>query len=206
MGVVLTGGRSSRFGRDKASEPLLGRPLLQHVLLGLRAVLDDCLVVKAPGQVLPPLETPLPAVVEDAFPGAGPLGGIYTGLLASGADLALVVACDMPLLQPELLAELLRLAPGQDAVVPLNQGGPEPLCAVYASACLQPFRRRLEAGEYKLVEALAHVRTLYLEPERWRASDPEGLSFINVNRQPDLARAERLMAQRPGRAAPGAAI
>jgi molybdopterin-guanine dinucleotide biosynthesis protein A len=191
--IVLAGGKSTRLGRDKASEPLLGVPLLQRVLDRLEGLVDEYVVVVRAGQVLPPLSAHDVKVVEDLYPETGPLGGIYTGLSAVRALHAVVVACDMPLLQRPLIAELLRLAPGHDAVVPLSDGLPQPLCATYARACLEPARRQLEAGNLKVAGLFDHVRTLYLQPEAWRRFDAGGRSFLNLNREEDLEHAAALL-------------
>ncbi len=192
--VILAGGLSTRLGRDKASELLLGRSLLQRVIDRLAGLVDEYVLVTTSGQTLPPVEASAPLrAVEDAYARIGPLGGIYTGLSAMQAPRAITVACDMPLLQPPLLAELLRLAPGHDAVVPLNSL-PEPLCAVYATTCLPAIQDRIQASQYKVTGFFEGVDVLYVEPDAWRRFDPDGLSFLNVNREEDLRRVEALLA------------
>jgi len=191
--IVLAGGKSKRLGRDKASEPLLGRPLLQHVLDRLAGLVEEYVVVSAVGQTLPHVEAPALRVAEDLYPETGPLGGIYTGLCATAAPYAVAVACDMPLLQPSLVAELLRRAPGHDLVVPVSEEFPQPLCAVYSQACREAFRRQLETGNYKITAAFGRLKPLYLKPEDWRPFDPEGLSFLNLNREEDLQRVAALL-------------
>jgi molybdopterin-guanine dinucleotide biosynthesis protein A len=195
-GVILAGGLSTRLGRDKASEVLLGRSLLQRVIDRLDGLIDEYVIVAAAGQGLPAMDTKVPVrSVEDAYEQVGPLGGIYSGLSAMQGVWAVTVACDMPLLQPALLAELLRLASGHEAVVPLNDGGlPEPLCAVYARTCLPAIKQRIDAGAYKVMGFFESVDVLYVEPEVWRRFDGDGLSFLNVNREEDLRRAEALIA------------
>ncbi len=199
--IVLAGGKSTRLGRDKASERLLGRPLLQHVLDRLAGVVDECVIVKARGQLLPETRSATRiVVVEDEYPEVGPLGGIFTGLKAMEASFAVTVACDMPLLQPALVRELLHLAPGNDVVVPQDEDYPQTLCAVYAKTCIEPIRRQIEAGRYKITGFFPDVRVRYLPPEEWRQSDPEGVSFQNLNREEDLDRARELLLaeERPG--------
>jgi molybdopterin-guanine dinucleotide biosynthesis protein A len=204
--IVLAGGKSTRLGRDKASEPLLGVPLLQRVLDRLMGVVSEFVVVTAPGQVLPELTSPARlTVVEDVYPGAGPLGGLFTGLRAVSEDVALAVACDMPLVAPELARLLLSLIPGHDAVVPVADGAPQPLCAAYSRSCLGPMQRRIEARKLKLTDLLDDLDVVHVAPEAWRALDAEGLSFLNVNREEDLARAEALLSEtrlRPSTAGP----
>ena len=195
-GVILAGGLSTRLGRDKASELLAGRSLLQRVVDRLAGLVDEYVVVTAAGQVLPAVEASAPVrAVEDAYARVGPLGGIYSALSAMQGAWALTVACDMPLLQPALLSELLRVAPGHDAVVPLNDGGlPEPLCAVYAKTCLPAIKQRVDAGSYKVTGFFESVDVLFVEPQAWQGFDSDGLSFLNVNREEDLRRAEALIA------------
>jgi molybdopterin-guanine dinucleotide biosynthesis protein A len=192
--IILAGGKSTRLGRDKASEPLLGVPLLQRVIDRLEGLVDEYVIVKARGQELPAVIAQAALTyVEDLFPETGPLGGIYTGLLAAKAPAALAVACDMPLLQRPLVAELLRLAPAHDLVVPVSEEFPQPLCAVYAKVCLGPMRRQLDTGKYKITGFFGFVSPLYLQPDEWRRFDPEGLSFQNLNREEDLERAVALL-------------
>jgi molybdopterin-guanine dinucleotide biosynthesis protein A len=194
-GIVLAGGKSTRLGRDKASELLLGVSLLQRAVSALQTVVSKIVVVKAVGQQLPAVESKIPLlVVEDAYPGTGPLGGIYTGLTAMTAEAGLVVACDMPLLQPDLLHGLRGFSPGSDAVVPVSDDAqPEPLCAVYARACVEPIRLRLEAGVFKVASFFDAVRVIYVESSTWRQWDAIGLSFLNVNREGDLDKARSLL-------------
>jgi molybdopterin-guanine dinucleotide biosynthesis protein A len=192
--IVLAGGKSSRLGRDKASEPLLGRPLLQHVIDRLSGLVEEYVVVRARGQQLPEIDVAGSIqVVEDIYPEIGPLGGIYTGLAAIEAPRALAVGCDMPLLQPALLRELIRLGAETNLVVPVRNGLPEPLCAAYAKTCLPAIRAQIEAGEYKIAKFYDRLAPRYVLPEAWRRFDPEGLSFQNVNREADLARVESLL-------------
>jgi molybdopterin-guanine dinucleotide biosynthesis protein A len=191
--IILAGGKSTRFGRDKASEVLLARSLLQRVLDRLDGLVQEHVIVAAKDQQLPDLKADARLnPVRDLYPGIGPLGGIYSGLSAMRERCAIAVACDMPLLQPALLEEMLDLLNSHDAVVPLN-GLPEPLCAVYSSACLPAIRERIDSGDLKMTGFYDTIDILYLTPEEWRRFDPEGLSFLNINTEADMRRAEALL-------------
>ncbi|HLB23621.1 MAG TPA: molybdenum cofactor guanylyltransferase [Dehalococcoidia bacterium] len=193
--IVLAGGRSTRLGRDKASEMLLDRPLLQHVLDRLDGIVGEIVVVRAPGQSLPEVRAAVPVRdAEDDYPGCGPLGGIATGLARIEAGRALAVACDMPLLSVPLLAELLRRSAGCDVVMPVLQY-PEPLHAVYGPACLGPMRARLEAGQYKITSFLGAVHVCYMHEDECRALDRGLHSFLNTNTEADLDLARELLRQ-----------
>jgi molybdopterin-guanine dinucleotide biosynthesis protein A len=124
---VLAGGKSTRFGRDKALELLAGEPLITRVLSRLSGVTDESVVVvndERRWDELPPPEGTIVAV--DAYPGGGSLGGIFSGLRAASAEWSLVVACDMPFLNPRLLSRMLELRAGHDVVAPVIDGRPEP--------------------------------------------------------------------------------
>lgn len=196
--IVLAGGRSTRLGRDKASEPLLGRSMLQHVVDRVSPLVGEVVIVGAPGQTLPPIHTALPLrTAVDAYPGTGPLGGIYTGLVAARAERCLAVACDMPLLSPALLRELLARSAACDVVMPVLEY-PEPLHAVYARVCVGPIRERLESGQLKITNFLGAVNVCYMREAEVRAFDPDLRSFINTNTEEDLARARELLEAEAG--------
>ena len=194
-GVILAGGMSTRLGRDKAVEPLAGQPLIGRVLSMLSDVTDTSVVVvndEARGA-----ELPLPedvAVAVDAYPDSGSLGGIFTGLQAASADWALVVACDMPFLNPTLLTRMLELRTDHDVIVPVLDGRPEPTHALYSKACLPHMEERLQHGKLKITGFYEDVRVRYITEDEVNLLDPDHLSFFNVNTQDDLDRAKALVA------------
>jgi len=192
--IIVAGGRSTRLGRDKASEPLFGRPLLQHVIDRVAPVASEIIIVHAEGQELPAVDAAVAMrAVADAYPNAGPLGGIYSGLVAMSAPQALAVACDMPLLCAPLLRHLIDVAPAADVVMPVL-AYPEPLHAIYGAACIAPIRERLEAGHLKITNFLGAVRVRYVREDECRAFDPGLRSFMNANTDEALARIRELMA------------
>jgi molybdopterin-guanine dinucleotide biosynthesis protein A len=195
--IILAGGRSTRLGRDKASAPLLGRPLIQHVMDRVTAIAHEVVVVRATGQQLPSMECPEPLrIVDDAYEAAGPLAGLYTGLNDSNCDRAIAVACDMPLLSEALLLELAqRSAGGCDVVMPMLDR-PQPLHAVYARSCAVSIRARLEVGERRLTSFLGDVSVCYVDEQACRRIDPELRSFLNTNTEEDLREAAMILALR----------
>lgn len=198
--VILAGGRSTRLGRDKASELLLGRTLLQRAVERVAPLVSGTVVVRAEGQALPSLDRDV-TVAGDVYPGTGPLGGIYSGLIATDAGRCLVVACDMPLLSAPLIAHLLSLAAAHDVVMPVLSY-PEPLHAVYVRACVEPVRRAIEAGRLKITNFLGEVDVRYVKEDECRAFDPELRSFMNANTEEALAAVRAILGAEEG---PGAA-
>ena len=191
-GIVLTGGRSRRMGRDKCAIVLDGRTLLQRVVDALDGAVDELLVVGSPGR--PPLEVrstrPLRALA-DPEPHGGPLVGIATGLAATTAPVTLIVACDLPYLAPPLLRLLAaRAGAGAQLVVPLRGGEPQLLCAAWRREALDTVRDHLEAGDRAVAAVLDDLQAELLPPEAYAAADPDGRSFVNLNTPEQLA-AER---------------
>ena len=192
-GVVLAGGRSTRLGRDKALLELEGRPLITRTLDVLAQLTGDLIIVTNRASHLFPQSA---RVVADRYVDAGVLAGVHAGLLAARGELALVVACDMPFLNLDLLRYIISLARDADVVVP-RWTDVEPLHAVYRPAtCLGPIERALARGERRIVsfyrDEVREVRVRYVERAEITRFDPQGLSFFNVNGPEDWERARVL--------------
>lgn len=188
--IVLAGGLSRRLGRDKAIEPFDGEPLISRVIGCLTELTAETVVVvnsKARGEELPlPDDAKVPV---DIYPDSGSLGGIFTGLSAASNDWGFVVACDMPFLNSVLISHMLTLREDCDAVVPVLDGYPEPTHAAYSKVCLPHIERRLEARQLKIAGFFEDVRVRYVSEDKIAGFDPQHLSFFNINRPEDLARA-----------------
>ena len=195
-GIVLAGGMSRRLGRDKAVEQLEGEPLITRVIGRLSQVSEEMVVVVNEMERASALPLPESAkVAVDIYPGKGPLGGIFTGLSAADGDWGIVVACDMPFLNVELLKHMLSLRDGFDAVVPILAGRPEPTHALYSRVCLPHIERKLKADDLKISSFFGDVHVKFVQEDDINRLDPERLSFFNVNTQQDLERAQALAAR-----------
>ncbi len=202
-GVVLAGGRSARLGRDKALLELEGRTLVARTLDALAQLTDDLVVVTS---LAPRLFPPPARVITDRYVGAGVLAGVHAGLLAARGELAIVVACDMPFLNLDLLRHMVTLAHETDAVVP-RWTDVEPLHAIYRpAACLGPIERALARGERRIISFYHEVRVRYVERAEIARFDPQGLSFFNVNTAEDWERARALAHSHGGASASAAAL
>ncbi len=188
--IVLTGGKSSRLGKDKALEGIGGKSLIQLVVQRLTLISNQILIVGSSYQFDFPVNCSL-EYREDLHPGKGPLGGIYTGLVVSKSFYNLVVACDMPFLNVELLRYIIKLSPGFDAVIP-RVGRIQPLHAVYCKSCLDDMRKCLENNQLKIAYFLNTINVKYLEQSECQRFDPALLSFFNINFPADLDYASML--------------
>jgi len=188
--IVLAGGRSVRMGQDKALLRTHGLTLLETVVSVLILLADEIVIVADRADKY---ELPDCRVVGDLYPEIGPLGGILTGLHTLGPGHHLVVACDMPALQPALLRLLLASAGSEwDVIVPEVEGRLEPLCAVYADTAIPALQAYLEGGGRALQRALqTEVRTRRIPETELRRYDPSLLTFTNLNTPDDLERLQR---------------
>lgn len=184
---MLAGGRSSRFGRNKAFEDVDGRPMVLHIAERIRSVVDSVALV-GPAGALGDLGLP---VIEDSVEGFGPVAGILAAVEDSAAPWILVVACDLPNIRPQFLEMLFRRAESSnvDAVIPLAADGREqPLCAVYNKSMVEPLRRAVDSGTAKVTAAIGGANVAHLLPPEYAALDPSGEMLLNVNRPDDLLR------------------
>ena len=173
-GFIVTGGRSSRMGRDKALLPYRGSTLLTHAIGVLGEVTPDVAILCGPKRRYEGIGAPL---VTDAVCGAGPLGGLYSALLSASIDKReqiLWLGVDLPLVPSSLLEHLLRELDQADVAMARTTHGIEPLCAAFRTTpTLEAARRALLEGRLKLTSALASLRVHTIEGD--------DADFVNVN-------------------------
>jgi len=189
-GIVLAGGQSSRLGADKSFINVNGQSLIEHIVAKLTRLSDDVIIVTNSPDEYDHLEARL---VGDIYPGKGALGGIYSGLRAAANANSLVVACDMPFLDLNLLRYMIILAREHDVVIPRIRGLTEPLHAIYSKNCLEPIDRLLARGGLKIIDFFSEVRVRYVEEGEVDIFDPQHLSFFNVNTPNDLEEMKKLV-------------
>ena len=184
--IVLAGGRSRRFGRDKLVEPVDGRPLLHHAIDAVRPIAAEIIIVAAP-DASPAL--PLDAtLVHDAvaFEAAGRAA---RGLAAARSPTVLVVGGDMPALSIEVLGRWSRCS-----CIGRERGGPRARRPWPAAADGPPPRAGLAtasalfAGGERRLRVLAEALSAAVLPEAaWRALDPDGETLRDIDTEADLA-------------------
>jgi molybdopterin-guanine dinucleotide biosynthesis protein A len=185
VGLVLAGGRSVRFGGEKAVALLDGRPLLAWAALRLRAVSASVAVNVRAGteaeQVARALG--LPVLYDEPGDATGPLAGVKVGLIwaqKQGASSLAVSPCDVPLLPDDLYLRLVESARGGAAMAETSDGR-QPLCALWPVAALPIVTEALAGGAHpatwQVLEQLGARKVLFERAE----------AFANVNTREDLA-------------------
>jgi len=156
--IILAGGQSKRLGRDKTKEVIGDKPLLARVISVLAGFEGEITIVLAENSPVPDVsELPKVNIVRDLFPGKGMIGGIVTGLSLSNHDYNLVVAGDMPFLNPGLLKYFIDITDGNDLVAYRNQSNFEPLHAVYSRNCL-PVLAEIMQKNLRIIELAQRVK------------------------------------------------
>ena len=193
--IILAGGKSKRLGRNKINEVIGGITLLNRVVNVLSAFNGEIILVTAEDSSLPDTFTYAKiSKVQDLYPGKGMIGGIITGLSASKNFYNLVVAADMPFLNPVLIRYMISNAKGNDLVAYKNQNELEPLHAIYTKNCL-PILEEIKLKDRRIFELLGQVKVRYLSPAEINQYDPKKISFFNVNTESDLRIANEIAAK-----------
>jgi molybdopterin-guanine dinucleotide biosynthesis protein A len=197
-GIVLAGGRSSRFGSDKLAAPLAdGRALLDAAVAGVGAIATDVVVVLAPGDERTMAGAGAGGtavrIARDAERFGGPLVGLLAGLEVVDEPLALVAGGDMPRLRVDVLALMIRTLATADAafgaVVLERRGRLEPLPAALRVGLATAVARGLVAdGERSLRSLFERLPTRAIDEAAWRPLDPDGATLLDVDEAADLDR------------------
>jgi molybdopterin-guanine dinucleotide biosynthesis protein A len=185
--IVLAGGRSTRFGRDKLAEPIDGRSMLERAVDAVGRVATDVVVVASPdGRPTVPAGAVL---VRDHRAFEGPLAGLASGLTAldPAVERVIVVGADMPTLVPAVLERLLDQVAAHDLAVLADDAGARPLpMALRRSRSGPVVDRLLAGGERRLRALLTELKASVVEPSAWRADDPSGDTLRDVDVPEDL--------------------
>jgi molybdopterin-guanine dinucleotide biosynthesis protein A len=175
--AILAGGRSSRFGSDKAVTPVGGRPLIERIVEQLQSCFSEVLISCDDAGKFGVLGVP---VVADPVPGCGPLMGIANALREAAYERVFVVACDIPVIEQGLVGRMIEAALDADCVVPVLDGRhPEPLFAVYC-------RRVLPVVDGLLREGSRAVRSIYARVKVDRIVVPDADWYVNLNTHAEL--------------------
>lgn len=196
--ALNAGGRSRRMGQNKALLPVPPDdvPLLAVLSARLAVLQPQRLLVISDDPAVCALAATLPHArcLPDRFPGQGPLSGIATALTAADGWM-MMLACDMPLLDPGVLAELLARADDTvDAVVPHVNDRFQTMHALYHRRCLPAVEAAIARGKLRAVAFYADVRVATVDEPTYRRFDPHLRSLANVNTPEEWAEVQELLA------------
>ncbi len=178
-GIILAGGKSSRMRTDKGFVSFKEKPFVNHIVDALKPLVKNIMIVSDHSQY----DSLGYKRVEDVFPEAGPLSGLYSGLLQSGSDLNFVLSCDVPLITSEILKKLLNAYTKEvNAVVCKADARIMPLVGLYNKNCIAVCKKLLENDERRMMRLLETLDNItYLALNRTQTQQVK-----NINSTKDL--------------------
>ena len=182
-GVILAGGRSRRYGRDKALVPVAGTPLIQRVAGVLTDLFQRVVIITNRPKDYDFLHIPM---VEDLIRGLGPIGGLHTAFSVLRTEWGFFVACDMPYLNAGLIRHMVSLKDPYDAVVPRIDWKMESLHALYRKRCGEAVRELIARKEYQVIRFFPQVAVRFVSEQEIRRFDPQLKCFFNINEPKQL--------------------
>ncbi len=197
--IILAGGRSRRMNCNKVFLEIRGEPLIRRVVRMASEVSRKMVVAIGMQDRVEDFTSILPewvSVVRDTNEDKAALFGVLTGLESIKADYAVVLAADLPFVNPEVIRRLHREAEGFDLAIPSwSDGDIEPLYAVYkVSSARIVFKEAVRVGEVRMRDAIKRLkRANYVSVEKFRDVDPLLRCFMNINTPENLRMVEDVL-------------
>ncbi len=186
-GAVLAGGQAQRFGGQDKTLLKLGRESLLKQTLGI--LNSFCTETLISSNTL--RQHPEGRIVPDQKEGQGPLGAIYSCLLAARNPYLMIVAGDMPFITPAALTKLWLEREDFDVIIPRSPDGLQPLAAIYKQSCIPYIAAQLKDNNFKIRGFFDNVRIKLITctdfPDIYQDN-----TFLNINSPDDLQRARTL--------------
>lgn len=183
--IILSGGKSSRFGTDKGLVPFMGRPLIDYSIEISEQFTKD-IIISANNNDYEKFGFPL---VPDIFKEAGPMGGIYSALRKAKYELNLILPCDTPYIDKTLIHLLINNYDQEDVVIFQTENHRfHPLLGIYHKRILPKLKKSLEKSHFKLIDLIfeLHYKIIPL-----KAQDEYKRCFLNFNYEKDLKSHEK---------------
>ena len=182
-GIILSGGKSIRMGENKAFIEIEGVPIIHTIYTLFKDLFQEVIIVANQKELFSNFNS---KIYSDLLPNKGVLGGLYTGLFYSTFNYSFCVACDMPFIKISLVQYLIQRIKDEDVIVPRTKDGLQPLHAFYSKNCLDPIKKIIEQGKYKVIDFYSMVNVKIVEENDFVSLDPFMESFINVNTPEEL--------------------
>lgn len=194
IGLILAGGENKRIPVLKGFLTIEGRAIIERSIDVLTRIFGRVVISANMPERYFSFGVPL---IGDIRKEKGPMTGIVSVLVATGAEAVFVVACDMPFINEKLIRYMVEKhrtecteqgAGNYDATIPVFRSYKEPLFGIYARSAAPRMESLIRNGQRSLTDVLAHLRVKYITEQEVRAVDPEGESFVNINTVEDYER------------------
>ncbi len=182
-GIILSGGKSLRMGKNKSFIKIEGIPIIQRIYNLFDELFQEVMIITNDKELFSNFNS---KIYSDLIPDKGVIGGLYTGIYYSEYQHSFCVACDMPFIQKSVVEILISEIKDYDVIVPRTIDGLQPLHAIYSKNCLEPIKDIIEKGDYKIIDIYPTVKVNIVEENKFIYLDPSRKSFINVNTPEEL--------------------
>lgn len=197
--IILSGGLSNRFGRNKSLAKILEKPMIAYVVDAVKSVVDEVLVITDTEDNRRELSKVLDSstkILLDEYKLRSPVVGALTGFRHAEGKNSILLACDIPLVSAKVVSLLLELSENYDAVIPRWPNGYiEPLQAAYNTAkTFAASREAVDEKELRMRDVISRLgNILYLSTDDLTKLDPKLCTFLNVNTLQDLGQIESIL-------------
>jgi len=175
--IILAGGKSSRMGQDKGLMLLNGKPMIEYIIEIAKQISTEIIIVANNDSYL---KFNLP-VYKDEFLDKGPLAGIYTGIKNANTEKNLILSCDVPYIQKDLIEFLISNSEKNEITVSLFQDKLHPLIGIYTKSCMPVIIDHIKRNELKVTTIFEKLKTKLLDVNKFDSSN-----FRNINTENDL--------------------
>ena len=182
-GIILSGGKNIRMGKNKAFINVGGQTIIDRIAELFQEKFSQVILVTNEPLAYTYLDL---EIVTDLIPRSGSVIGIYTGLFYASHTHCFVAACDMPFLSKQVVEYMIALKDTYDVVIPHLQDGYHPLHALYSKRCLKSIENLIQEGNLKITDFFKNVKVRELTFTELSSVDPAMNSFRNINTPDDL--------------------
>ncbi len=184
--LILAGGENRRFLYHKGLVEIEGKKLIEITSSLLKKYFHKVWLSTNSPEKYFYLGLPM---IGDILHFRGPLTGIFSVLACAGVPEVFVTACDMPFISDKIINLINSSYKGQDAVIPVFGGKPQPLIGVYSHKIKDLMEERIRYNRRAMRDLLQDIDVYYVPEQDILKVDPEGRSFVNINTREDLQRA-----------------
>lgn len=179
-GIILAGGMSSRMGQDKGLMQFRGKQMVQYSI-ELLSQFTSQILISSNNHLYNQFNFP---VIADTYKNCGPIGGLHASLSATTTKWNIILSCDAPFVDPILFQQMLKMIVDQDAIIPQNENGLEPLFAIYNKRISPFLEEKIKSQEFKLQKILKERNISLFDATDLKTQIPN--LFSNINSPEDL--------------------
>lgn len=179
--AILAGGKSSRMGTEKGLIEIDGLRMIEKVINAVKPIAHEIIIIANNNNY----DYLGYKVYSDLIKESGPIAGIYTALNYSETEKNLIISCDIPFINTQLLSYILENSGGCEIAVPVHEGRTEPLCAIYTKASAAKFKDLILQKTLKMHNVLNHFLTKQIFISERQAFYNSNL-FTNINTPTEL--------------------